>query len=632
MNDILKQTHKKSNIDLLKIRDKHFNVARRLNRVVTACAFLPVIVATISYIFMNIAWVDDYRDLYIGVLTFLMFVIVHFILKRIISHHLDISNAYREEYDCRVFNIKENRFAHKIDNPSYENEADKIITSREDMNKYEVWYHEMQVDSKNRNILISQLDNIIYTFYIYKSYKWLLTIVRIILIALFLAVSLIFASGDWKVIVLTLVASFTVLQLLIEDYSNTNEMIKRNKSLMEYLLDKDGEIRQSIDDETQGKELIRSIQDQIIDNRRQSIFVPSFIRKIYLTGKMKEKYFQELHKYRDIYYENNEVNLPSNAKDIEIVSKDEKSFTDLETIHERLLSIFNKVKDAFDKEGVMFMLDGGSLIGAVRPSYCNKSQDLNGGFIFWDDDIDISIPYEMINKAKEAIKKHCSDILDVQDYDNDEYYSPRLSNFRIRDKGSIVSEKDSELYPLYNYRGLFIDVYAYHPIYKSVSKDKSYRKRVIYPLYKKLFKLEQQFPAVVVLNNEDKKKKYLERFKALKAKYMKKVDYYLANAKNDEYYIYTPNYIDNINKPGPYLKKQWLYENEKHCKFEGLETLIPSSYEDVLKSYYGEKWFVPPFKTLAEWKKEFSNKWYHEKVSLGVSVLKHLSTFDIANK
>lgn len=631
MNNIIKQTHKKSNIDLLKIRDKHFDVARRLNRLVTICAFLPVIVATISYIFMNIDWVDDYRDLYIGVLTFVMFIIVHFVLKRIIDNHLTISNAYREEYDCRVFDIKANSFAHKIDNPSYSKEADKIIVSRKDMDKFEVWYHEVHCSSNNSNILISQLDNIIYTYYIYKSYRWLLTFVRIVFIVLSLALSLVFAKGDWKVLILTLVASFTILQLLIEDLANTNEMIARNKNLMTFLLDKDGEIRKIINDETKGKALIRTIQDQIIDNRRQSLFVPSFIRKIYLTGKMKEKYYQELHNYRDIYYENNEVSVPSNDKDIEILSQDEKSSTSLDVIHKKLLSIFSKVKDAFDKEGISYLLDGGTLIGAVRQSYNDKSKSLSGGFIFWDDDIDISLPFDMLKKAKDAIKKHCP-ALDVQDYENDAYYSPRLSNFRIREKTSIVSEKDSELYPLYKSRGLFIDVYAYHPIYKSITKDRHYRKLFIHPLCNKLVNLERKYPKIIAFDNENKKEKFLSRFKSLKKKYLKRVDTYLARAKNDSYYAYTPNYIDNLSKPGPYLKKQWLYGEKVSCSFEGFDVKVPSSYVDVLKSYYGEGWNIPPHKTTDELRKTFGDKWYHNKISLGVTVLKHLSSFEESDK
>ena len=627
MQKIINSTHKKANIDLLKIRDKHFNYARWLNYLAIAFAFLPIVLTTISYIFRKIDWVDDYRDIYIGIISFLVFIIVHFLFKKLIDKHLLISNSFREEYDVRVFEMKRNPFAESIPNPdNFSKEADEIIIDPKNRDTYESWYNELFSSSHNSNVIICQLDNIIYTFCIYRDYKWLMILARSLFIITSLVVSFIITHFDYGVLFLVLVSSFTVLQLMIEDLSNIHDLISKNKKIMDYLVDKDGEIRTAIDSE-EGTNIIRTIQDQILENRRQSIFVPRIIRNSYLKGKNMKKYREKLYSYMDIYLYPHDISVPSSSEQIDVLSLNEEKTTNLKVIHDRLLEIFKQVIRAFDEEKIPYLLDGGTLIGAARKHYQGKEKTFVGGFIFWDDDIDISIPFSEIERAKDVIRKHLGDKYDVQDY-SDQFYSPRLSNFRIRDRKSVISEKDSDLYPLYKYRGLFIDVYAYHSIYVSRPLDYIYRLTRIHPLHRKLLKLEIKYPKILISSKKTDIDKYLKKFVKLKSKYCKRVQKYTKAAKNQKYYSYVPNYIENIKHPGPYLKKEWLYGRELHCIFEGLDVPIPSSPNDVLRAYYSKMWIEPPYKTVDELK-ETEPIWYHTKIKRGVSTMKHISHVDI---
>lgn len=635
MNRILRETHKKSNVNLLKARDHYFGKGRRLHLLVVFITYLPVIITFVSYLLKRIDWIDNYRDIYTGVFSALVFVIVT-LINRKIDDYLHTSNNYRETYDCIVFDLEPNILTKNemVDQKECDDKAESIYTSRSHLNKYEMWYGEIFCDKNSRDVICSQMDNVIYTYFIYKEYLiWaILTPLAIILLS-FIA-SFIFADNNWFVLIHIFVASFTIIQTMIENVSNVRTLIKKNKEIMDYVESNSNDIERELDDPVASKQFLRIIQDQIVINREASVFVPKSIRVSYLTGKKNKVYYTKLDELKYHYF-GKSFSIPTSSKDIEIWNiKEEKTIT-LDVIHQRLLEMMKKVKDAFDKEGIKYTLDGGTLIGALRPSYLNGKKDFkDGGFIYWDDDIDIAIPLDnqMLEKAKDAIKKHLGeDEFFVQDYDNDPYYSPRLSNFRIRDKKTLISEKDSLLYDLYQSRGLFIDVYGYHPILKNIKCDSYFRRRYIHPLNKKLAKYESHYEVVKSKKDVNKMNKYLSKYTKLKEKYMKRVDWYLKHANNDEYYCYTPNYIDNFKKPGPYIIKSWLYGENRNAEFEGLSLPIPSQSDKVLEAFYGD-WMKPSFVTM----NDITDKDGHyqsiandKNKKLGITIMKHIDHVDI---
>ncbi len=117
------------------------------------------------------------------------------------------------------------------------------------------------------------------------------------------------------------------------------------------------------------------------------------------------------------------------------------------------------------------------------------------------------------------------------------------------------------------------------------------------------------------------KAKYEREFLATKDRYLKRVAWYLEHATNDEYYAYTPNYIENLKKAGPYLRNEESYGESEKCEFEGEYYPVPSNSAAVLKAYYGENWNVSPFVPLEEYE-SFSEK------TFAVTRLKHIIYFD----
>ncbi len=108
-------------------------------------------------------------------------------------------------------------------------------------------------------------------------------------------------------------------------------------------------------------------------------------------------------------------------------------------IQEELFRMLLYFRDICEKHGLRYYLYDGTLIGAVR----------HKGFIPWDDDIDVAMPYEDFIKL-------CDCFEDTEDYsllswnrdDNYEYALPRL-----------VSNRTRIVIPDYSVIGCFLDIF-----------------------------------------------------------------------------------------------------------------------------------------------------------------------------
>ncbi|MBR5196753.1 MAG: LicD family protein [Alistipes sp.] len=112
-----------------------------------------------------------------------------------------------------------------------------------------------------------------------------------------------------------------------------------------------------------------------------------------------------------------------------------------------ILEILKVVADICDKNDIKWWLCSGTLLGSAR----------HGGFIPWDDDIDIVMLKEDFKRFNRLMRQMKSDEYVYQSMATDIDYVYRFSKFRKR-KGEIDEGHRRSHY--YKYKGPFIDIFA----------------------------------------------------------------------------------------------------------------------------------------------------------------------------
>ena len=110
----------------------------------------------------------------------------------------------------------------------------------------------------------------------------------------------------------------------------------------------------------------------------------------------------------------------------------------------RMLDILLHINGVCSKYGIKYWLSSGTLLGAVR----------HGGFIPWDDDLDIEMLREDFCKFIEVFED--SDEFVLQTRKTDRYYM--LPFAKVRDRYSLLDEMGNNLN--YKHKGLFVDIFC----------------------------------------------------------------------------------------------------------------------------------------------------------------------------
>ena len=242
------------------------------------------------------------------------------------------------------------------------------------------------------------------------------------------------------------------------------------------------------------------------------------------------------------------------------------------------LEIAKEFKRICDENNLKYIMEGGTLIGAVR----------HEGFIPWDDDMDFSMPREDYDRFFEIVKKNNNKKYEVIDWrDNNKYPHPFGKFVK---KGTIYQEEKSE-----ESFGIYIDIFPWDNMPTKLMEQRrnaflmmSYRAIVRakcgYITYRAdgkfiLKKWLKNFP-FIILSSVGTKKWFVEKYERMAIQYNKKETSEITLQCETNVYSWKAD------------KK--LLDNLILLQFEDTEFCAPAIYDEYLTRSYGDYMTPPP--------------------------------------
>lgn len=243
------------------------------------------------------------------------------------------------------------------------------------------------------------------------------------------------------------------------------------------------------------------------------------------------------------------------------------------------LYMMREIAQICEMHGLKYYLCGGTLLGAVR----------HGGFIPWDDDLDITMYRQDLSRLIEIIQQNYGEKYFVQNFQTDRNYTRYIPKIRLN--GTRQAEKGYEKDGIH--QGIYIDIFPLDHVTKTDGLE-------LY-LRGKLLRLLFAFKTIRCTRN-----KTTTRFKKYLIKVLKPASFLVPMALIDKLFDWVCTATD---KPGAayttsfashYLWKKQLVDNSVYGEgtfltFENAEFRVPSRYFDLLKQVFGRNYMeLPP--------------------------------------
>lgn len=250
----------------------------------------------------------------------------------------------------------------------------------------------------------------------------------------------------------------------------------------------------------------------------------------------------------------------------------------MEKLHSLEMKIALEIKRICEKNGIRYFLTAGSTLGAVR----------HGGFIPWDDDMDIGMMREDYEKFIDACKSDLGEAFFLQTWDTDPNYP--LSFAKVRLNGTHFIETFSE--EAFSHNGIFVDIFPFDS-----APDSNFARKIQagkYYICNRLMWIKKNYGTEMKKQSVGQAIKYylclcvskLFRYESVKQYFKKAQKKY--NGKNTEQIVTDGETYKRESIPRKWVKQLKLIEFEKE------EFYTYKDVEEYLLYFYGDYTKFPP--------------------------------------